>query len=115
MIEILEHPANDLIRKRNVAHLAAHENAEPLITDQMVIRVNGHQVGWLNNHPTCRSGVSLMFKVDDETLEDIQREVDAYLGEGVPIGMPPEPDEEPGEEKPKSQIWTPDGDDDEES
>ena len=94
MIEILEHPVNVMIRERNKAHLKNHENAEPLITDQMLILVDGNEVGWLNNHPLKKPGISMMFRVDEETREDIQQAAERYLGVTVPKGQqPPAPSE----------------------
>ena len=120
MIEILEHPVNVIIRKRNKLHFKNHEDAEPLITDQLLILVDGHEVGWLNNHPLKKPGVSMMFRVDDEMCEEIKREVERYLGKTVPIGQPPptdddtDIDEDEEEDKP-SVILTPEGGEDDES
>ncbi len=115
MIEIVEHPANETIRRRNKQRLANGQDADNLIRDQEMIMYDGVQIGWLNNHPKKSPGVALMVRVDDETREEIDREVERHLGESVPIGQPPPDDEEPEEEKPKSQIWTPDGDKEDES
>ena len=115
MIEIVEHMANETIRRRNKEKLAAGQNASALITDQKMIMYEGVQIGWLNNHPAKSPGVMLIVRVDDETREEIDRAVEQHLGQSVPIGQPPPDDEEPEEEKPQSKIWTPEGDEGDES
>ena len=101
IIEIVAHPANDNLRKNNQTRLANRQDAQPLITDQMLILCDGKSVGWMNNHPLCKPGVAMTMVVDDETLEEIDREVERYLGESVQIGEA-EPDEEE-DEKPKKR------------
>ena len=115
MIEIVEHPVNEALRARNKIELAAGRNASALITDVEAILYDGVKIGWLNKPRHKPPGVALSVYVDDETREEIDREVERHLGQSVPIGQPPPDDEEPEEEEPKSQIWTPDGDEEEES
>lgn len=98
MIEIVEHPVNDTIRKRNKEHLAAGENADLLVTDQELIKCDGVWVGWLSRHPTKPAGVSLIIRVDDETRDEIDSEVRRHIGESVPIAELAPDDEEETEE-----------------
>ena len=108
MIEICEHPANDTIREHNKIRLSKNQNARPLIRNQMRIRVDGRGVGWLNKPRNSKPCVAMTLVVDDETLEEIDREVQRYLGESVLIGLQ-SPDDEPDEPEPPSQIILPDG------
>ena len=114
MIDIREHPANDVIRRRNKREIAAGREASQLIKDQHMVMCDGMQVAWLNHHPAKPAGVVMTLAVDDEMLEEISREVERYLGQSVPIGTQEPDEDEPDKDEPEpSKIWTPEGGDDE--
>jgi len=87
-IEILEHPVNETIRRKNKMRLDQGKPAKPLITEQMSVCRNGLLVGWLNfpRNPAKQPGVAMILTVDDETRDAIQKTVEAYLKKPVKIG-----------------------------